>query len=160
MSEGRERSEKLERALIQFLDHSKERDIKSDLQMEALTETVKETQKSLGELALVVAASEQRHVENQKSTERIGTAQQDLSEKFEGFKDETRKDITVIQKQVMLLEKTEESLKERWAKIDGVFWKIVGAIALFVVGGWFTFGNKTEMIEQPKPVAVTKDLIK
>lgn len=142
--EGKEKNEFLE-VFGKFLEHSMQAEIRTSKQINRIADSISEqmnrmgdsiekTNESLGELAQIVSASEQRHSNNQQGMERLG------DDTVQNAKDirKTRDELHTAQSQILLLEQTDAQVEKRFTKADkiviGVITAVTACTVIFVLG--------------------------
>lgn len=110
--------------LKQSIDQASENNQKSQERMDQLADT-------MNDLAKTVSRSEERHISHSEGLERIGTETKELSKKFDIYASNNDLRVMDMEKQFLLLNKSDTLIQKRFAKLDkfamGIISSVLGA---------------------------------
>jgi len=117
-------SESLIEVLKQSIDQASESNKESNQRMDQLADT-------MTTLAETVARSEERHISHSEGLERIGTETKELGKKFDIYASNNDSRVMEMEKQFLLLNKSDTLIQKRFAKLDkfamGIISSVLGA---------------------------------
>jgi len=117
-------SENLIGVLKQSINQASDSNQQSNERMDQLAST-------MTELAKTVERSEERHISHQEGLERIGTETKELGKKFDIYASNNDSRVMDMEKQFLLLNKSDTLIQKRFAKLDkfamGIISSVLGA---------------------------------
>jgi len=95
---------------------------------------------TMNKLAATVDRSEERHINQDNGLDRVGTEIKELDRKFDNYTHNNDQRVMEMEKQFLLLNKSDTLIQRRFAKLDKFAMGIIMSVLSAALIGWMVVG--------------------